>query len=165
MKKLLIVFFLFFVLVSINGQEYNLLNGIILTDENKSASMTLVFNNESDIKSGFDRGKVIRYSNNENNLGKFVEIEYELGFTFEGTFISNGIMIIIFSNLKEIYVTEDTILSQGNLIGKTKKGVGNDLRVFLFSIEDLPILRMWTNNKKLKLGDYWAWDPSFLFRK
>jgi len=166
MKKILI--FLIFVAASVNGQEYNLLNGITLTAENRHGSITLVMDGESDLRSGFNKGRIIRYSNDENNatnLGKFVEVDYELGYIFEGTFTPQGNITVIFSNLKEIYVTENTILSQGDIIGKTKKGAGNDFRLFLLSVDDLPILRNLTNNRKIQLGDYWAWDPSFMLRR
>jgi hypothetical protein len=152
----------------INGQEYNITNGIVLSEQNQGAGLTIVFRSETEIKSAWDRGTVIRYSNNpqnETNLGKFIEIEYDMGFEFEGSFISQGEMRIIFSNLLEINIVEETQISKGALIGKTKKDSGNDLRVFILSNTDnLQFLKMWTNNKKVKIGDYWYWDPAFLFR-
>ncbi|MDR1150006.1 MAG: hypothetical protein LBK66_15400 [Spirochaetaceae bacterium] len=168
MKKQFLVLFTFFMIFSVNGQDFNLMNGITLNDQNRSKSITVDFKEETEFKSLWDRGRVIRYSNDENNttgLKRFVEIEYEMGFLFEGYFRNQGMMTIIFSNLKEIDVIETSIISKGTLIGKTKKDVGNDLRIFVLSDnENLSFLNMWTNNNKIKIDNTWYWDPSFLFR-
>lgn len=167
-KKILLIVIYFSIFVTIYGQEYNITDGIVLNQQNEGASITITFQDETPINSAWDRGKVLRYSNNPNNetkLGKFVEMEYEMGYEFEGFFMSQGKMIIIFSNLSEINVTEKTIISKGTLICKTKKGGGNDLRVFILSKTDnLRFLQLWTNNKKVKIGNYWYWDPTFLFK-
>ena len=167
MKKLFLVLFSLILVNSVFGQDYNLENGIVMNNSNREHSTTATFNSETDINSIWNGGTVIRYSNNENNtanLGRFVEVEYEMGFDFEGSFMSQGRMRIIFSNLSEICVSETSIISAGTLIGKTKRGRNNQLRVFILSEEDLSFLRMWTNNKKEKIGDFWYWDAAFLFR-
>jgi hypothetical protein len=98
-------------------------------------------------------------------LNPSARIKYETGFSFEENFVSQGKMTIIFSNLNEINVTESTVISQGTSIGKTKKDAGNDIRIFILSDTDnLRFLNLWTNNKKVKVGDLWYWNPSFLFR-
>jgi hypothetical protein len=166
--KLFSLVFLFSCIFAMYGQEYKVSNGIALSEQNQNAGLTIVFPEEAAINSPWERGKVIRYSNdpsNATNLGKFIEIEYEIGFEFEGMFMSQGKMRMIFSNLLEINVTEETIISKGTLIGKTKKDAGNDLRVFILSeTEDLRFLQIWTNDSKVRIGNYWYWNPGFLFR-
>jgi hypothetical protein len=42
---------------------------------------------------------------------------------------------------------------------------GNDLRIFILSDTDnVQFLKMWTNDRKVKIAEYWYWDPAFLFR-
>ena len=167
MKKLFFIFFCLNLMISVFGQDYNLENGIILDNNNRRHSTSTTFNSETNINSAWNWGSVIRYSNDENNaanLGRFVEIEYEMGFEFEGTLIRQGSMRVIFSNLSEINVSETSRISVGTLIGKTKRGGNNQLVTFILSEEDELFLRMWTNNRKERIGDFWYWDASFLYR-
>ena len=167
-KKYLFAFLYMFCVFLVFGQEYNLHNGITLSRRNKRAGIEVTFNEEAPMISPWDRGRVTRFSNNANNaanLGRFVEIEYDMGFDFEGISISQGKILVIFSNLLEINVTEETIISKGTLIGKTQRGFGNRLKVFLLSeTEDVGFLQMWTNNRKRRIDNLWYWDPAFLFR-
>jgi len=166
LKPLCFVLFLFPVFFSF-GQDLNLLDGITLNDRNREANLMVTFADEAMLNSAYDRGCVVRYStdpNNVTNLGVFIEVEYEIGFMFEGMFLKQGEMSIIYSNLKEVNVPENLLVSRGTLLGKTKRGPTNELRVFLLSEEDVFALQMWTNNNKVKIGDLWYWDPGFLFR-
>lgn len=121
-----------------------------------------------DLKSPYDKGTITRYSNEENNitgLGKFVEIEYQMGFMFENTFIEQGVIKIIFSNIDTIYASKDDLLSKGDNICSTKSGSNEQLRVFIISeTDDLQFLKIWTQDRKFKLNNIWYWDSSFLFR-
>jgi hypothetical protein len=163
MKIFVLIFINFFIIFLLHGQDYNLENGIVLNGQNRNLGLVVNFSDVSDIRSAWDRGTVRRYSHNENNitnLGRFIEIEYELGFVFRDTFIGQGQMIVVFSNLTEFFLNEEMEISIGTIIGRT-----NEIRMFILSETDnIPILSLWTNNKKRKIGDYWYWDTSFLLR-
>jgi|GEM_PF-2060894 len=170
MQRIKYFFFVIFLfcIFTVHGQDYNLNNGITLNEQNRGAGITVTYPEEITLNSLWDRGRVIRYSNDPNNvtnLGKFVEIEYELGFTFEGVFMSQGKIRVIFSNLSEIFISENSIISTGTLLVKTQRGTGNGLRVFILSENDnLSFLQLLTNNSRVRIGDFWYWNPAFLFR-
>lgn len=163
---LITIFFLCFAFVY--GQSFNIDNGISLNEENKTYSVAYTVENNVDLKSPFDRGIVTRWSNDRNNstkLGRFVEIEYDIGFEFEGTFKSQGKMKMIFANLETINVDENSKIGKGTSIGLTQKGAGNDFRIFVLTdTDDVKFLTLWTNNRKFKINNVWYWDPSFLFK-
>lgn len=154
--------------VELFAEDFNLDKGIALTKENERGSISMAVKKSIELKSPFDRGVVVRWSNSDGNatrLGQFVEIEYEMGYEFEGTFVSQGKMRVVFSNLGSLSVNEKTPVMKGTSLGFTKSGEGGDLRVFVLSdTDDLKFLQKWTGNKKLKVEDTWYWDPSFLFR-
>jgi hypothetical protein len=155
------------------ANDYNVDEGIFLSKKNQNSSIMMDTEEEKEMISPWDRGKVVRYSTDEKNktgLGCFVEIEYELGFSFEGAFISQGKVNLILSNLKEIKVNEKMEISKGDIIGITKgkgatKDKGDDLRVFLITnTENIRALQLWTRDTKSQIDNVWYWDPSFMFK-
>lgn len=167
-RHLLLPVVILLVPFAIFGQSFGLDSGIDLTEENRPYSIALGFDGTSEVRSPYGRGTVTRFSGIENNptrLGRFVEIEYNMGFDFEGSFLSQGRMRIIFSNLGSVSVDQDSVIDENTLIGVTKSGSDNELRIFVISdTDDLQFLKMWTNDRKILVGDTWYWDPSYLVR-
>jgi hypothetical protein len=173
MKKVICLIYglLFAWINSIYASDYNIDDGIFLSEKNQYSSMMMDSKNEKEMISPWDRGKVVRYSNDEKNkteLGCFIEIEYEIGFSFENVFMTQGKVNLILSNLKEIRVNEKMEISKGDIIGIIKGGATkskkDDLRIFLITNTDnIRILQLWTGNTKTKIDNLWYWDPGFLF--
>lgn len=166
-RKLLSVLLIVLISSFVFAKDYQTKNGISLTNENKNLCVSICLNNNETLKSIYDRGVVTRYSDDEQNetgLGKFVEIEYELGFSFEDSFKSYGIIKLIFSNVQTILVDENTTVEKGTPLIITKKG-NESLRIFEISETDkIKPLVMLTKDKKEKVGDYWYWDPTYLVK-
>ncbi|GMO40601.1 MAG: hypothetical protein Ta2F_16680 [Termitinemataceae bacterium] len=169
MKKFIFIFICYTICIStLTAQDFDVRNTIILDSTNKKLAPLIAFENEEDVRSMFDRGIVVGFSDKENNstkLGKFVEIEYEMGFAFENTFISQGKFSIVFSNLNSVKVTKGENISNGTIIGTTKKGDKEPLRTFVLSKDEkLVFLKKWTEDGKIYYKGNWYWNPMFLFR-
>jgi hypothetical protein len=148
-------------------QGFNIEGGVSLTQENKDYCIEYPTDGNIELKSPYDRGRVTRWSNDTDNtsqLGRFIEIEYNMGFEFEGTFMSQGKMTVIFSNLEKINLDEKAVVKKGTSIGVTRSGEESALRVFVITDTDkVRFLSVWTNDKKININGLWYWDPSFLF--
>ena len=167
-KRILMVLLAIFRISSAMAENYQLDDGITLNEENAKYSILLSTDESVELNSLYDNGVVVRYSDESNNptgLGKFVEVEYRMGFEFEGTFVEAGVMRMLFSNLEEVFVTGEQDISKGDPMCLSRKGPEGDLRVFILSdTADLQFLEVRTQNRKVELDGLWYWDPSFLFQ-
>jgi hypothetical protein len=149
------------------AQEYNVSGGVSLDAFNAQTGVLMDFYEETPLFSPWDRGRVVRYSNNESNstgFGRFIEVEYEAGFEFEGFFMAQGTFSVIFSNIKTINVDKDQAVSKGGLMCALKTGDGNSLRVLIVSKRgDLRFLEIWSGYPGIEYDGYWYWNPMFLF--
>jgi hypothetical protein len=149
------------------AQDYNIMGGVSLDEFNAQAGVLMDFYEETQLFSPWDRGRVVRYSNNESNstgFGKFVEVEYEAGFEFEGIFRPQGVFSVIFSNVKTVNADINETISKGGLICTLKAGDENSLRVLIVSKRgDLRFLEIWSGFPGIEHDGYWYWNPMFLF--
>jgi hypothetical protein len=167
MKKVMSVLVLCAASAAAFAQEYALNEGVSLDEFNAQTGVLMDFEEEVNLFSPWDRGRVVRYSNDESNatgFGRFVEIAYEAGFTFEGFFMAQGTFSVIFANVQTICVDQNVSIKSGDLICAPKKGEGNSLRVLIVSQrEDLRFLEQWSGFSGIEHNGYWYWNPMFLF--
>jgi hypothetical protein len=149
------------------AQEYNVSGGVSLDEFNARTGLVIELDEEARLFSPWDRGSVVRYSGNESNptgFGRFVEVEYDAGFEFEGSFMSQGVFSVIFSNVKAIHVDRGGPIGRGELICTSKTGEGNGLRALIVSKRgDLRFLEIWSGFPGIEYEGYWYWNPMFLF--
>jgi hypothetical protein len=141
-----------------------------LDEVNRQLRITMFTEEQQPLLSPFDRGTVAELSRDRENatgLGRYVAVDYELGFEFEGRFQPQGELILVYGNVASVDVQLGQEVSQGDRLATTIAGgpaPETDFSVFILTTTpNNRYLEVNTGNRKQRYGVWWYWDASFLF--